>query len=154
MTQYLEGVRGATPLLAGTLFLPITAAASAAAAATPRLLRRSSNAMLPVVGCAAMLIGTAWMSRLSATTGYLTRLLVPMVIFGVGQGFGLSTLTTAGMAGVDGRDAGIAGGLVNVFHYIGGALGVGILVTVFAARGVGAHGHVLLADRGSARVSG
>lgn len=65
---------------------------------------------------------------------------MPMIIFGVGQGLGLSTLTTAGMAGVAPKDAGIAGGLINVAHHTGGALGLGILVTVFAAAGTGAHG--------------
>jgi EmrB/QacA subfamily drug resistance transporter len=154
MTQYLQGVSGATPLEAGALFLPVTAAASAAAIATPRLVRRLGNAVLSVAGCAAMLIGTAWMTRLSASTGYLTGLLAPMVIFGVGQGLGLSTLTTAGMAGIDARDAGVAGGLVNVFHHIGGALGLGILMTLFAAAGTGTHGHVLLADRVSAALTG
>ena len=48
-----------------------------------------------------------------------------MVIFGVGQGLGLSALTTGGMAGVAPRDAGVAGGLVNVAHHLGGALGLG-----------------------------
>ncbi len=72
MTQYLQGVSGATPLEAGALFLPVTAAASVAATATPRLIRRLGNPLLAVAGCAAILIGTAWMSRLSASTGYVT----------------------------------------------------------------------------------
>jgi hypothetical protein len=55
------------------------------------------------------------------------------------QGLGLSTLTTAGMAGVAPRDAGAAGGLVSVAHHIGGAFGLGIFITVFAAAGSGAH---------------
>ena len=153
MTQYLQGVRGATPLQAGSLFLPVTAAASAAATATPRLVRRCGNPPLVVAGCAAMLIGTAWISRLSASTGYLTGLLAPMIIFGIGQGLGLSTLTTAGMAGVDTRDAGVAGGLVNVSHHTGGALGLGLLITIFAAAGRGAR-QALLADRVSAALTG
>jgi EmrB/QacA subfamily drug resistance transporter len=155
MTQYLQGVSGDTPLRAGLAFLPVTAVAFAAAAATPRLMRRTSNALLAVVGCAAMLIGTAWMSRVSAHTAYLTGIALPMVIFGVGQGLGLSTLTTAGMAGVAPRDASVAGGLVNVAHHTGGALGLGILVTIFAASGSGAHGpQQLLADRVSASLTG
>jgi len=154
MTQYLQGVRGATPLQAGALFLPVTVAASAAATATPRLLRRAGNPLVAVIACAAILIGTAWMSRLSASTGYLSGLLAPMIIFGVGQGLGLSTLTTAGLAGVDARDAGVAGGLVNAFHHIGGAFGLGVLITIFAAAGNGAHGHALLADRVSAALTG
>jgi hypothetical protein len=80
-----------------------------------------------------MLIGTAWMSRVSVDTGYLLGIAVPMIVFGIGQGLGLSSLTTAGMAGVQPRDAAVAGGLVNVSHHLGGALGLGILVTVFDA---------------------
>src|SRR4051795_3172507 len=68
MTQYLQGVSGFTPLQAGLAFLPVTAAAFAAASATSRLTRRVGNEVAAIVGCAAMLIGTAWMSRVSPTT--------------------------------------------------------------------------------------
>jgi MFS family permease len=138
MTQYLQGVSGDTPLQAGLAFLPVT-----------------NNPLLSVLGCAAMLIGTAWISRASVNTGYLTGIVMPMIIFGAGQGLGLSTLTTAGMAGVVPKDAGVAGGLVNVAHHTGGALGLGILVTVFAAAGAGAQGpRQLLSDRVSASLTG
>jgi MFS family permease len=153
MTQYLQGVSGFTPLEAGLAFLPVTAAAFAAAAATSRLTRRFGNAVLPIAGCATMLIGTAWMTRASATTAYALGIALPMIVFGIGQGFGLSTLTTAGMSQVAPRDAGVAGGLVNVAHHLGGALGLGVLVTVFDAAGAGAHGPDLLAHRVSASLS-
>jgi hypothetical protein len=42
-------------------------------------------------------------------------------------------MTSAGLAGVDGRDAGAASGLVNTFHQLGSALGLGILVAVGVA---------------------
>ena len=100
-----------------------------------------------------MLVGTALMSRVSATTGYAIGIALPMVVFGIGQGFGLSTLTTAGMAGVQPRDAAVAGGLVNVAHHLGGALGLGVLVTVFDAAATGAHGPDLLAGRVSASLT-
>jgi EmrB/QacA subfamily drug resistance transporter len=147
MTQYLQGVSGFTPLQAGLAFLPVTAAAFAAASATSRLTRRVGNEVVAIAGCAAMLIGTAWMSRVSPTTAYAIGIALPMIVFGIGQGFGLSTLTTAGMAGVSPQDAGVAGGLVNVAHHLGGALGLGVLVTVFDAAGAGAHGRDLLAHR-------
>ena len=140
MTQYLQGVRHLSPLEAGLAFLPVTAAAFAAAAVTARLTRRHSDARLAIVGCVAMLVGTAWISRGDAIA-------LPMIVFGIGQGLGLSTLTTAGMAGVVPQDAGIAGGLVNVSHHLGGALGLGVLVTVFDAAGPG------LADQVSAALT-
>jgi EmrB/QacA subfamily drug resistance transporter len=154
MTQYLQGVSGYSPLQAGLAFLPVTAAAFAAAALTHQLGRRLSNDVLAIAGCAAMLIGSAWMSRVSVSTGYVAGVALPMIIFGIGQGLGLSALTTAGMAGVAPQDAGVAGGLVNVAHHLGGAVGLGALITVFDAAGAGAHGpRELLADRVSAALT-
>src|SRR4051794_24339796 len=68
MTQYLQGVMGYSPLEAGLAFLPVTGAVIAAAALIPRL--RATNEVLAVAGCAAMLAGTAWMSRVGIDTGY------------------------------------------------------------------------------------
>ena len=151
MTQYLQGVSGLSPLQAGLAFLPVTGAAFAAAAITSRTAARVSNGALAIGGCAAMLLGTAWMSRVSVDTGYVFGIAVPMIVFGVGQGLGLSSLTTGGMAGVQPRDAAVAGGLVNVAHHLGGAVGLGILVTVFDAAGSRSDDpRVLLADRVSA----
>jgi sugar phosphate permease len=55
-----------------------------------------------------------------------------MVLLGIAQGASLGPLTSAGMVRVSADDAGSASGLVNVAHQIGGSLGLGILVTVFA----------------------
>jgi formate hydrogenlyase subunit 4 len=58
------------------------------------------------------------------------------------------------MAGVNSRDAGVAGGLVNVAHHLGGAFCLGVLVTVFNAAGSpGDTPQVLLADRVSAALT-
>jgi MFS family permease len=92
--------------------------------------------------------------RLDAAGGLSSTLGVGALVFGIGQGFGRSTLTTGGMAGVAREDAGVAGGLVNVAHHAGGALGLGILVTIFAGAGSGAHGPHLLADRVSTALTG
>ena len=58
-----------------------------------------------------------------------------MVLIGLGQGLLLAPLTAAGVAGVAREDAGAASGLVNVAHQLGGALGLGLLVLVFASAG-------------------
>jgi len=153
-TQYLQGATGASPLQAGLAFLPATVASFAAATLTPPLMRRTSVSALAAVGCAVMLIGTAWLSRLSADTAYLTGIAAPMILFGIGQGLGLSTLTAAGMAKVASADAGAAGGLVNVAHHLGGAVGLGILVTVFEAAGAGTPtAEALIADRVAAALA-
>ena len=75
----------------------------------------------------------AWLSQLTADTPYLTGIALPMVILGIGAGAAFTPLTAAGVAGVAPEDAGAASGLVNVAHQLGGSLGLGVLVTVFAA---------------------
>jgi EmrB/QacA subfamily drug resistance transporter len=155
MTQYLQGVRGDSPIEAAFAFLPQMLVVLAIAFAVPQLTRRLGNARLLIGGIAVMLVGVGWLSRVSVETPYLTGIALPMVVVGIGQGLGLSTLTNAGMAAVAPEDAGAAGGVVNVAHHLGGALGLGILVTVFAAAGSGADGpRELLAQRVSAALAG
>jgi len=155
MTQYLQGVSGYSPLRAGLAFLPLTLVVLAVAMVLPRLTRRFGNPRLLIAGIAFILIGTLWLSRVGVDTPYVAGIALPMIVYGVGQAFGLSTLTTAGMAGVATRDAGAGGGLVNVVHHLGGAVGLGILVTVFDAAGTEADGaRALLAERTSAALTG
>ena len=135
ITQYLQGVSGYSPLEAGVAFLPMTLVNFAVALAVPRLTQWLGNGRLLAGGLAVTLIGVAWLSRLSADTPYLTGIALPMVLIGSGQGGTLSPLTASGIAGATSQDAGAASGLVNVAHQLGGSLGLGILVTVFAAAG-------------------
>jgi hypothetical protein len=155
MTQYLQGVSGYSPVEAGFAFLPQMLVVLAIAFTVPRLTRRVGNARLLIGGIAVMLLGVAWLSRVAVDTPYLSGVALPMVVIGIGQGLALITLTNAGMAGVATEDAGAAGGVVNVAHHLGGAVGLGILVTVFAAAGAGADGpQELLAQRVSAALTG
>jgi hypothetical protein len=56
-----------------------------------------------------------------------------MILIGAGQGGGLGSLSAAGIAALAPGDAGAAGGVTNAAHQLGGSLGLGILVAVFAA---------------------
>jgi sugar phosphate permease len=79
-----------------------------------------------------------------------------MVLIGIGQGGTLAPLTSAGIAGVAGEDAGAASGVVNAAHQLGASLGLGILVTVFASAGGAtqlAHGVAVALTAGSAMIA-
>jgi EmrB/QacA subfamily drug resistance transporter len=148
ITQFLQTVYGYSAIEAGLAFLPLTIVNFTVALAVPRLTLRYGNALLLAGGLTGTLIGMIWLSRLSADTGYLTGIALPMILIGAGQGAILSPLTAAGISGVAPEDAGAASGLVNVTHQLGGSLGLGILVTVFAAAGSHAVGaQQLLAHR-------
>ncbi len=146
--QFLQGVLGYSPTMAGLAFLPTTVVNFAAAMAVPRLIRRFGNTVLMVTGLVISTLGAAWLTQLTSATPYLTGIALPMVLIGLGQGLALTPLTTAGVAGVPARDAGAASGAVNVAHQLGGSLGLAVLVTVAAAAGQGVtDAPALLADQ-------
>jgi EmrB/QacA subfamily drug resistance transporter len=133
LTQFMQGARGYSPLTAGLAFLPMTIVMFAMIRVVPRLTGRVGSTRLLVGGLALDLAGMAWLSRLGEGTPYFPGIAVPMVLMGIGIGLALTPLTGAGIAGVDPDDAGAASGLVNTSHQLGGSLGLGILVTVFAS---------------------
>ena len=132
-TQYLQGVLGFTPLQAGLAFLPMSAVNFAVALLVTAVVRRLGSTPVLAAGVAATLVGMAWLSRVGPDSSYPTTVALPMVLIGIGQGLAFAPMTSAGLAGTDGRDAGAASGLVNTFHQLGSALGLGILVAVGVA---------------------
>ena len=135
VTQYLQGVLGFSALQAGLAFLPMSVAMFAVARVVPRYAERIGDGALLTGGVALALAGMSWLSQLSADTAYFPGLAIPMLLLGIGMGAAFTPLTAAGLSGVAKRDAGAASGLVNVAHQLGGSLGLGVLVTVFAGAG-------------------
>jgi EmrB/QacA subfamily drug resistance transporter len=140
LTQFLQGVLGYNPLQAGLAFLPMTAVMFSMVQVVPRVAARIGTMPLLLVGLTFALTGMLWISRLSETTAFFPGIAVPLILLGSGMGMALTPLTAAGIAGVAPDDAGAASGLVNVAQQLGGSLGLGILVTVFASAQRGAGG--------------
>jgi EmrB/QacA subfamily drug resistance transporter len=132
-TQLLQGVLGLRPALAGLAFLATTIPNSLSALAVPRLTRRHGNSLVLLVGISVAVVGLAWLTKADAGSSYLRDVVPAMMLIGVGQGLSLGPLTVAGMRGVDPRDAGAASGVINAAHQLGLALGLAILVVLFAA---------------------
>lgn len=134
-TQFMQDVLGLSPLQAGLGFLPMTAVNFAVAMSIPRLVRRLGGTLPLVAGIAVTLLGMLWLSRLNTGSNYLAGLAAPMVLIGAGQGLAFAPLTSAGIAGAAAEDAGAASGLVNTFHQVGMAFGLGVLVATAAHAG-------------------
>ncbi|MHA6826033.1 MFS transporter [Ralstonia pseudosolanacearum] len=132
-TQFLQGVLHLRPLQAGLAFLPVTLPNFASAMAVPRLARRFGNGRLLLAGLLLGGLGLLWLGLADADASYWAHVAPPMLLIGLGQGLLLAPLTAAGVAGVAREDAGAASGMVNVAHQLGGALGLGLLVLVFAS---------------------
>jgi len=143
LTQYLQGVQGYGALAAGCAFLPMTLSVFAMVRVVPRIAPRVGEVRILAGGLLIALVGMLWLGQISPGSDYLTQMAAPLILLGIGMGSALTPLTTAGMAGVADADAGAASGLINVAHQLGGTLGVGALITVFAAASDGAGAHAL-----------
>jgi EmrB/QacA subfamily drug resistance transporter len=143
VTQFLQGADGFSALKAGLAFLPVTLTIFAMVKVVPRLLGRIGPELTLVGGFVVALVGLLWLSRISTTTDYWTGIAIPLFLIGAGMGLAFTPLTQAAIAGVDHRDAGAASGLVNAFQQLGSTIGIGLLVTVFAAASEGSGAEAL-----------
>jgi MFS family permease len=135
LTQFLQNVLGYGPRQAGLAFLPFSVALFAMSQLSARqLIERFGGKPLMVVGFSLSTFAMLLMTQLSASSSYLF-VLMPVLLFGTGNGLALVPLTGASLAGVRQEDAGAASGLVNVMQQIGGALGLAVLVSVFGSAG-------------------
>ena len=139
MTQFLQGVDGFSPLQAGLAFLPMTVVMFSMGRIVPMLVRRFGNTAILIAGLGIAVLGLTWLSRVSAGTDYFPHIAIPLAMLGTGIGIAFAPLTTAGIAGVAPGDAGAASGLLNVSQQLGASLGLGILITVFAAARRASH---------------
>lgn len=132
-TLYLQGVLGMRAIWAGIAFFPSMLVNFLGALLAPRLAHRFDNSTVLVGALSLSLAGMAWLGQIRAGTPFLPGVALPMLLIGAGMGATLALLTVAGVANVPAEDAGSASGLVGVAHQLGGALGLALLVLVFAS---------------------
>jgi predicted MFS family arabinose efflux permease len=131
LTQYLQGVLALKPLAAGLAFLPMTGLLFTASRVVPKLVQRIDSGKLLLAGSTLVTLGTVWLTQLDASSRYLHDVVGPLLLFGAGAGMIFIPLVGRAIAGVAPEDSGAASGMLNVVQQVGGALGLGILVTIF-----------------------
>ena len=125
-----KSLLGFSALKSGFAFLPVAVAIGISAQVASALIARLGARNLLLTGSVLLTFGLLWMSRLTATSTYVTGLLIPMVIIGFGLGFIFVPITLAAVSGVSNEDSGVASAMVNVGQQVGGSLGLSTLLTV------------------------
>ncbi|MFE9882885.1 MFS transporter [Streptomyces sp. NPDC005784] len=125
---YLQHVRGFSPLKTGLVFLP-TAVATALGS---RLVGQLGSRPTAVSGMVIAALGCAPPTRLSETGNVYAALLPGFAIASLGLGAAFVTAATTALAMVDHQEAGLASGVVNTFHEVGGSIGVAVVSAVAA----------------------
>ncbi|GAA4214874.1 MFS transporter [Actinocatenispora rupis] len=139
VSQYLAGALRYDALRTGAAFLPLTGLSFVVARYAPRLIARFGAKPTMLAGALFLAAGTAWLSRLDAADDYLTGVLGPMALLGVGVGASFVPASATILGTVAPADTGAASGTLQTLQQIGGALGLAVLTTVYGAAARGPH---------------
>jgi MFS family permease len=132
---YMQRVLGYNALQVGLAYLPLTVVMGTMSFrfAGQLSLRFGPQATL-VPAMVSIVGGLLLLARTPVDASYVTDLLPPMILIGLGAGLGFPSLMTLAMSGATASDSGLASGLVNTSVQVGGAIGLAVLATFATER--------------------
>jgi len=139
LSLYMQQVLGFSALKTGVGYLAVALTAVVASGVAQALVTKAGVKPVLTIGMVLLGGGLTYFSQVSVHGSYVNDLLPGFILIGVGLGFAFVPVSIAALAGVTGRDAGLASGLINTSQQIGGALGLAILTTASTTR----TGHLL-----------
>ncbi|WP_459799449.1 MFS transporter [Herbidospora sp. RD11066] len=120
----LRTVSGFSPFAAGSALVPLTLLMLVLSPYSGELARRIGPRWPMTVGTLLSGIGFMWMSRIGPGAHYLTDVLPPVTLFGLGLSATVAPLTATVLASASQRQAGIASGVNNAVARTGSLLSV------------------------------
>lgn len=136
VTQYLQRVLGLSPVLTGVAFLPLTLAIFAMSRVSAHLVARVGPRVLVAGGTAGLAASYAWLSAINETSAYAAHLLGPLMLNGVSAALVFMPVSVIVLGGVDRGHAGSVSGLLQTAQQLGGAVGLAVIVSVYASQSV------------------
>ena len=134
LVLFLQNAAGYSAVAAGSAGLPVTLVmfvlSSRFGALADRFGPRFFMGLGPIVAAG----GLALLARLDAELEYLTGLLPPLLIFGLGLAMTVAPLTATVLSGAEEHNAGIASGVNNAIARVAGLLGIAVVGAIVAAR--------------------
>ena len=136
VVQYVQTVLGFGPLTSGFAFLPFSLGIFGMSRLTPWLIGRFGPQAMLVTGTAALVVSYVWLSAAGTADTYLGAVLGPMLVAGLATGLVFMPITVTVLSGVEHEHAGSASGLLQTTQQLGSAVGVAVIVSVYAAGAV------------------
>ena len=134
LSLYMQQVLGYSAIHAGLSYLPFALTIILAAGIGSQLVTRFGFKPILAIGLALVSLGLVGFTQVSVGGGFLSDILGPSLLGGIGLGFGFTTATIAAVSGVEDREQGLASGLINTSNQIGAALGLAVLSTIATTR--------------------
>lgn len=135
LSQFLQGVAGYSPTEAGLRMLPWTGMGIIVAPLAGILSDRIGGRPVVVAGLALQALGLGWFALVLSTDVSYAAQLPALLLGGIGMSLYFAPAGHVLMSTVPPADQGRASGVNSALREVGGALGVAVLASVFAARG-------------------
>ncbi|MEU8673986.1 DHA2 family efflux MFS transporter permease subunit [Streptomyces sp. NPDC048560] len=135
LSQFLQSGLGYTPTEAGLRMLPWTGMPMLVAPIAGYLSDRYGGRPVVVTGLALQAAGLGLFAIVLAPDVSYAAQLPGLIVGGVGMAMYFAPASSLVMSSVRSSEQGIASGASNALREVGGALGVAVLASVFAARG-------------------
>lgn len=130
--QYLQDVRGHSPIVSGLMILPITVPMIFVSPFSGRLIARFGARRLMTTGMVSGVAGLLVLTQVGASSPYgLT--LVGYLLFGIALGLVYAPMSTAAMAAMPADKVGIAAGVLAMDRVLAGAVALAATGAVFRA---------------------
>lgn len=128
ISEFMQIVLHYSPFQTGMGFIPMTLLTFVAALLVPKAVIRFGNRRTLVSGLIFLLIGFGGTLFIQENSIYIIHVAIPMVFIGFGCGLAMSPTTNMGIENVSPEDSGVASGVVNAAHQIGGAIGLAVMI--------------------------
>jgi EmrB/QacA subfamily drug resistance transporter len=132
LPQYQQQTLHMSPLATSLSQLPMALAITSGSLLAPAFAQRLGTTKALRTGLVLLTGGLGWLSRTDPDAQFLTGLLGPFLLIGVGLGLSFVYVTTLATAGASPQESGLVSGLANTSRQMGGALGLAALVAVSA----------------------
>ncbi len=134
ISLYMQQVLGYSAIHAGLSYLPLAVSIIITAGVASQLVTRIGFKPVLLAGLLLVAAGLVWFSQVPTHGAYLSDILGPSLLAGIGLGASFVPVTIAAVTGVKDHEAGLASGLINTAQQIGGALGLAVLATIADSR--------------------
>ncbi|WP_194912332.1 MFS transporter [Catenulispora rubra] len=134
VTLYMQNVLGYSQLRSGLAYVPVSVGIGFGSTLATKMFTRTGTRPIIVSGALLAATGILWLSRIPVDGTYLTNLLAPLVIMGIGLGLLYAGVQTAANAGVPDDQAGLAAALITASFQLGSALGLAVFSGIATSR--------------------
>ena len=133
LTQYFQFILGYSPLKAGVMITPLAVGLMIGSPQAPRLVERYGTKRVVLGGLTLVALGMACYGSNTIMSSFTAGLVVRF-FYGLAFGFVGPPVTESIMGSIPKERAGVGSAVNDTTRQVGGALGVAVLGSIFAAR--------------------